>query len=293
MNAPSTTAAAHWDQMYESATRSAWTQNPLVERELYRRMTGQTGFWLEWVFTDGMRPVNRLLSVGCGDGHHEIMIARRGFAKHVTAFDASSFAIEQAGTVAAVENLAIDFSVRLFEQFVADPGPEASYDAVLFSGSLHHVLDLEGMLSAVRQVLKPGGLIIVNEYCGPCYQLYSKAQVDLVNRVLDSLNPRFLFEGSFRLQLPTMDMIMASDPTEGVRASLIPLLVPMYFKPQYERFVGGALLHPLFGCLNGTQINDGSSESDALVRMLIVLENELTSNGQLPHEFMFGIYRRE
>lgn len=289
----SDTAAAHWDAKYATATRSAWTQNPLVERELYLRMSDQAGFWLEWLFTQKIPPVGRLLAVGCGDGGHEVAIARRGFAGHVTAFDASPVAIEMARAVAEAEDLPVDFSVRLFEDFIADPGDEATFDAVLFSGSLHHVLDLEGMLSAVRRVLRPGGLVIVNEYVGPLYQLYPQRQVDVVNRVLSRIPAEFKMSADEQLVLPTMDMIIANDPSEGVRAPLIPVLLPMYFSAEYERRAGGALLHPIFGHLNANKINDGSPESNSLVAMLIALENELTAAGVLDHDFIFSLFRRD
>jgi len=287
----SSTATAHWDRMYETSTRSAWTQNPIVEQALYHRMTDQSGFWLEWVFTQKLSPANRVLSIGCGDGGHELMMAQRGHAQHIVAFDASPVAIEQATANARALSLNVDFSVRLFESFVADPGPANQYDVVLFSGSLHHVTDIEGMLSAVRTVLAPGGHVIVNEYCGPCYQIYPVSQVEIVNRVLDRIAPIFRMADE-RLTLPTIDMIMANDPTEGVRSALIPILTPMYFEPVYERFVGGGLLHPLFGYLNGAKVNDGSPESTALVQMLIALEDELTLAGALKHDFMLGIYRK-
>lgn len=287
----STTASAHWDQMYESATRSAWTQNGAVAEELYLRMTDQKGFWLDWVFNSYLPSADHVLSIGCGDGSHELMIGRQKFARKVTAFDASPVAIAQAKTIATQEGLPIDFQVRLFEEFVADAGPDNVYDCVLFSGSLHHVTDLEGTLSSVRRVLRPGGTVIVNEYCGPCYQLYPTSQVNLVNRVLDRIPAQFRMGPTEQLHLPTIEMIMAADPTEGVRAPLIPTLVPMYFTKEYERFLGGALLHPIFGCLNGAKVNDGSPESVALVEMLILMERELTAAGALPHDFMFGIYR--
>lgn len=286
-------ASAHWDRMYESATRSAWTQNPQVAEELYLRMTGEPGFWLEWLFTKGISPVDRLLSIGCGDGSHELAIGRRGFARHVTAFDASPVAIEMASRQAVEEGLAIDFQVRLFEDFVSDPGREASFDAVFFSGSLHHVTDIEGMLSSVRHVLRPGGIVIVNEYVGPCYQLYSQHQVEIVNRILDHLPLTFRMGAGERLELPRMEAIIANDPTEGVRSALIPLLLPLYFRETYRRDVGGALLHPLFGYLNGDRINDGSPESRAIVHMLIAMERELTHAGVLAHDFMFAIYQRD
>ncbi|GLK49341.1 hypothetical protein GCM10017620_23140 [Brevundimonas intermedia] len=288
----SNAAADHWDAMYASATRSAWTQNPIVAQEVYTRMTGQSGFWLDWLFTQKLPPVNRLLAVGCGDGGHELAIARLNFAREVVAFDASPVAIQLARASAEAEGLSIDFSVRLFEEFIEEPGQADAFDAVLFSGSLHHVVDLEGMLTSVRKVLRPGGMVIVNEYVGACYQLYPRSQVDTVNRVLGQVPQAFRTSRDEQLRLPTMDMIIANDPSEGVRAPLIPVLLPMYFQPTYERFVGGALLHPLFGHLNANKVNDGSPESEALVSMLIAIENELTAAGCLPNDFMFGLYEK-
>lgn len=286
-------ASTHWDRMYENGTRSAWTQNSLVTEALYRRMTDKPGHWLDWLFTEGVPQVDRLLSIGCGDGAHEISIGRRRFAGHTVAFDASPRAIEIASQTAAAENLPVDFSLRLFEDFVANPGPEAAFDAVLFAGSLHHVTDLEGMLSAVRRVVRPGGWVIVNEYIGPCYQLYPQSQVDIVNRVLASIPLTFRMNPDERLVLPNIEAIMANDPTEGVRSALIPTLLPLYFRPEHVRLMAGALLHPLFGYLNGDRINDRSPESQSLTRMLITMEDELTRAGVLQHDFMFGIYRRD
>lgn len=286
-------AAARWDEKYAAATRSAWVQNPIVEHEVYDRMTGERGFWLSWVFEKKIkRKINRLLAIGCGDGSHELGIARNRYAREIHAFDASPVAIQMAQDAAKAEGLPIRFSVRRFEEFVAEP-PGELFDAVLFSGSLHHVTDIEGMLATVRRVLRPGGLVIVNEYVGPVYNLYPKSQVDLVNRVLDATPPIFRLGPDVRLVLPTIEAIMANDPTEGVRAPLIPTLVRMYFTPEYERHVGGGLLHPIFDCLNASKVNDGSLESATYISMLIALENEFTANGLLKSDFLFGLYVRD
>lgn len=293
MNSSVMNASAHWDRMYENGTRSAWTQNPLVAEAVYRRMTDEPGFWLEWLFASHLPKVNRLLSIGCGDGGHELAIARRGFANHIVAFDASPKAIEIASQTATSEGLPIDFSVRQFEEFVANPGDEAMFDVAFFSGSLHHVTDLEGMLSAVRRVVRPGGWVIVNEYVGPCYQLYPQSQIEIVNRTLEKIPATFRIHPDERLVLPSMDAIQANDPTEGVRSAIIPTLLPLYFRATYLRWIGGGLLHPLFGYLNSGRVNDGSPESQILAQMLITLEDELTVGGALSHDFMFGIYQRD
>lgn len=286
-------ASRHWDHMYENAVRSAWTQNPLVATELYRRMTGEPGFWMEWTFTKGLPPIQRMLSIGCGDGGHELAAARRGFAQDIVAFDASPIAIESASHIARSEGLPVQFEVGLFEDFVASPPEASSFDAVLFSGSLHHVTDLEGMLSTVRHVLRPGGKVIVNEYVGPIYQLYPQSQVSIVNKILDHIPPSFRVGPDDYLILPSIEGIMANDPTEGVRAPLIRPLLSLYFNSIYHRDIGGSLLHPIFSHLNATKVNDGSAESHALVSMLIATENALTESGTLSHDFMFAIYERQ
>jgi 2-polyprenyl-3-methyl-5-hydroxy-6-metoxy-1,4-benzoquinol methylase len=282
-------AAAHWDTKYTEAVRSAWTKNSLVESELYVRMTGSTGHWLDWTFNSYLPPIERLLSIGCGDGSHELAIARHNFARHVTAFDASPVAIEQARAVARAENLNIDFQVSTFEAFTRDPSTE-QFDAVLFCGSLHHVTEIEAMLFAVRRRLKPQAPIIVNEYVGPCYQLYDAHQLGVITRTLDSIPAEFKIAPDAALKLPTIEMIMGGDPTEGVRASLIRTLLPMFFDVGYERLIGGALLHPIFGLLDDRRINDGSPESRMLAQMLIAADRELTLNGVLQDEFLFAIY---
>lgn len=274
--------------MYANVTRSAWTQNPQVGAAIHERMTDQPDFWLAWLFHQALPPVGRMLSIGCGDGVHENIIGRYGLAQSIVAFDASPVAIERAKAEADAGGWEVDFSVRLFEEFASEPGQENEFDLVLFSGSLHHVKDLEGMLSAVRHVLKPDGKVVVNEYCGACYQIYPQSQVDIVNRVLGSIPQEF--RAADVLEIPTIDLVMQTDPTEGVRSALIPQLVTAYFAPEYERFLGGGLLHPIFTCLNADRVNDGSAESLMLVDMLIRMDDEFTRSGALAHDFMFGIY---
>ena len=186
-------AGAHWDQQYAQNRRSAWTENGQIQRELNRRMTGNPdSFWLDWFFTSFLdRPVRRLLSIGCGDGAHEIMIAQRGYAAYVRGFDASETGIARAREIAQTGRMNAVFDVGYFEDFVNRKAADHPYDVVMFAGSLHHVRDLEGMLAAVRRQMTDDGVLLVSEYVGACYQIYPEHQVSLINRVLDSINPIF------------------------------------------------------------------------------------------------------
>jgi trans-aconitate methyltransferase len=88
----------------------------------------------------------RILDLGCGDGHLTLRIAASG--ADVTGADASSamVAAARARGVAADEALA----ERL-------PYPNAAFDAVFSNAALHWVRDQDAMLAEVRRILKPGG----------------------------------------------------------------------------------------------------------------------------------------
>jgi ubiquinone/menaquinone biosynthesis C-methylase UbiE len=283
-------AAAHWDKRYVEQVRSAWFSNRLVLEELNRRITGINKFWLAWVFEDLLtyRP-KRVLSIGCGDGAHELIIARHRWAEHVDAFDASAAGIEIAKKAVEDEGLNASFTLGTFESFISSPVTQV-YDLVMFIGSLHHVRELEPMLDKVKRTLTADGLLMINEYVGPCYNIYDAARIDIMNRLLSSLAPEFTLTPTSQWTNLEIEAVLSADPSESTRSALIPAFLNYYFRPRVVRNFGGALLHPLFDHLNSARLNDGSPESDAIVRLLIQTENLLTEAGALPQDFCFGLF---
>ncbi|MBS4020503.1 class I SAM-dependent methyltransferase [Azonexus hydrophilus] len=106
----------------------------------------------------------RVLEVGCGPGYLSLELARSGF--EVVGLDLSSRCIEVAQQVAdsdpwrgergALHYIAGDY---LFH-------PELhteSFDAIVFLGALHHFTDQRAIQQRTRDLLKPGGLILVHE----------------------------------------------------------------------------------------------------------------------------------
>ena len=87
----------------------------------------------------------RVLEIGCGRGELARALADRGF--DVVAIDP-----------AAPEG-AIYRRVSLGE--FADPEP---FDAVVAIRSLHHIPDLDGAVSKMAELLRPGGRLIVHEH---------------------------------------------------------------------------------------------------------------------------------
>jgi glycine/sarcosine N-methyltransferase len=104
--------------------------------------------------------VDQVLDAACGTGQHAIALAQRGY--RVTGTDLSAAMVEQARENASQAGVEVRFEV-------AGLGQSASlgetYDAALCLGnSLPHLLtaeDLEATLADFAAVLRPGGLLVV------------------------------------------------------------------------------------------------------------------------------------
>lgn len=279
-----------WDRNYSEGIVSAWTSNRLVLQYIFRGISGGVdAFWLNWAFESLLRRrFKRGLSIGCGDGGHELLIARAGYVETIDAFDASQAGVDKARSIAKQEHLNCNFEVDTFEAFVARPAPSGRYDFIMFAGSLHHVRDLEGMCAKAHALLSDDGVVLINEYIGPRHAIYPPARLAVINAFLQAIAPEFKRRDS--LTPATIEGVRVYDPSEAVRSDLIPAYLQIFFSPEYEADFGGALLHPLFDCLDGARINDESPESDSIVRLLIEADRALTK--QFGSDFRFGVYSK-
>ena len=92
-----------------------------------------------------------VLEIGCGNGALAALLRAEGLA--VRAIDSDPLAVEEARRNAfPAEHLA----------WPADLGQ--TFDAVLFTRSLHHIHDLAGAVAAARRSLNPGGRLIVEDF---------------------------------------------------------------------------------------------------------------------------------
>ncbi|WP_395392707.1 class I SAM-dependent methyltransferase [Novosphingobium sp. BL-8A] len=289
MDSETRQSAAHWDQMYAAARGATWHTDETISAYIEQRQFGKQGHWLGHIFQDVVkfRP-KRLLSIGCGAGDHELAIARAGLAEEVHAFDASEVGIAQAQQTALAENLNANFFVDTFETFIDREFPQ-KFDTIMFVGSLHHVENMNDMLAKVSSLLTDDGKVMYNEYIGPCYISFPDERVALINHVLRSIPAEFKVSPDAQWRNPTMQEIQKLDPSEAVRSALIPQFLRLYFDVEWERGFGGGLLHPLFQQLNVNRLAVGDAASDAVVSMLIGIEQLLEDQAILPCDFVLGI----
>ncbi len=106
----------------------------------------------------------RVLEVGCGPGYLTLELARNGF--HVVGLDLSAKCIEVAQTYAATDpwkNERGPISYIVDDYLSSTALKEDSFDAIVFSGALHHFPDTFAALERTKLLLRQGGLILVNE----------------------------------------------------------------------------------------------------------------------------------
>lgn len=111
-----------------------------------------------------LRPGQRLLDLGCGEGRHVIA------AYALDGVDAVGVDLSRDDLATARQRLTdfagSDGSDALFALLVGDaldlPFGEGSFDAVICSEVLEHIPDWRGAVSEIARVLKPGGQLCIS-----------------------------------------------------------------------------------------------------------------------------------
>jgi 2-polyprenyl-6-hydroxyphenyl methylase/3-demethylubiquinone-9 3-methyltransferase len=111
--------------------------DPAVHERVLRELAGE--------------PLGRVLDVGCGDGTFAARLAQRGM--HVIGLDPAPTALERARAA----HPKLDFVGPASDGRL--PFDDGSFDAVTCVNVLQHVVDTQSLLSEVRRVLTPGGLL--------------------------------------------------------------------------------------------------------------------------------------
>jgi 2-polyprenyl-3-methyl-5-hydroxy-6-metoxy-1,4-benzoquinol methylase len=168
-----------------------WDAGPEIQKYRNRRVSGNPEVtWVQYTLSkyfDGRLPLARCLSLGCGNGGLERQLASLGAFEFCHAYDAAEGAIQWAKKRAGqlgIDN--IDYRIADVNELTL---PAATYDAVWISLAMHHFEALEHINLQIKSALKPGGLLILQEYVGPSRFQFPSRQKEAINLCL-SLLPR-------------------------------------------------------------------------------------------------------
>lgn len=276
--------------------RSGWWSVPAVEKRWNEMISGYSDIYYEQFFVEKyLESKNNIsmLSLGCGDGTHELNFASYPNFKNIVGIDLSEDRISFANQRVSEMNL---HNIK----FVCNNANNMSlatekFDIVHFNNSLHHFKNIKNLLPEItKKYLKDDGFILINEYVGPNRLQWSDIQIEYTNKTLKELpikyKKRFLSNSiKNKFSGPGLLRMLLSDPSEAVDSeSILPTLKSNYITID-EKFYGGNLLMHLLKDIAHNYYDD-NSESETILKKLFMVEDELIKieNKSL---MMFGIYK--
>jgi SAM-dependent methyltransferase len=284
-----------WDTK-TNAIRS-WSQIPLVQERINFRITGSgKESFKDWacknLFSDGLS--RTAISLGCGDGEKEVDWAKRDVFQSVVGLDLSDARIARATKLAYDSGL----SEKLKFQVADINALEAigdKYDVVIFEHSLHHFSNVDQVLERVRNILKPGGYLVGDEYVGPRRFQWGRNQIILADMILNkipsnlrknylgsSVKNKILYAGEFLMWL--------NDPSEAVESDIIEDCLSKTFKETRFFYYGGTISHLVFHDI-AQNFSNGDAEADQWVKWVLDLEDSLILQHLVQSDFMSFVCR--
>jgi len=284
------TAAAHWSThaVPSGSGRNWWEHEPIV-RYVNRRICGYpvggivAGDVALLKYLLKNTTADRGVSVGCGVATKEMVLLRRDVVHHFDLYEISEARIEQAAAAAAKWNLE-DRITWHNEPADFESAGETAYDVVYWNKALHHMLDTQQALAWSREVLKPGGLIYMNDFVGPDRMQWPDEMLRAATRVREALPPHLLKLPEGR-QVPTTvtrpdpDDLIAMDPTECADSAAI--------IPAFNDLFPGATIRPTGGVVYHLALKDIleriTPADGAELFELLLLVDQLHSKAGMTH----------
>jgi len=285
-----------WDAVTQNTNKNWWAI-PYIQKRWNKLITGDeeieySEYLIKKYFSRRKNLV--LLSPGCGTGSKELKFAIFDYFKLIEAFDLSSERIAIAIRNAKENGFSnIIYSVSDIMAFNFEVN---KYDVVLFDSSLHHVRELEFILSKVYNSLKDDGLLVINEYVGHSRFQWSKEQLNVSNVALKLLpdDYRKRWKSSrikSKIYRPGILRMIISDPSESIRSQDILKEIYKKFNTVEEKSFGGNILHLILKDISHNFI-ESSDESIRLLNQLFKTEDEFIANGN-KSDFVFGVYSKK
>jgi SAM-dependent methyltransferase len=161
--------------------------------------------------------------------------------------------------------------------------PEAAYDVIWTSDTLHCVTNLEHLLTQVERALRPGGLFALCGYVGEARMQFDPHRLERINAVLGTVPSRFRLADTMRPP-EAIDL----SPYMAVRAPDVLPLVRARFDVVQETLSGR--LFPLPLAIDWDAVAREGALPDVLAR-LADAEAAAASDPVLPPCVAYGIYR--
>jgi len=244
-------------------------------------------------FLAGKKCLNAF-SPGCGCGGNEMRWAETGHFARIDACDLSPQRIAKAHAGAEQKNLTgiLNFSVDDM-QAITGAGP---YDLVIAEGALHHFYPMRAALEKIKSLLKPGGMLIVNEFVGPSRFQWTPRQLQAANAMLALIPETYKRrwpDGKIKRKIaaPGRLRMKLADPSEAAESSLIlPLLREMFTTLEIKN-KGGTITSLVFFEIahHYLQADDTAAE---ILRLCFAAEDLLMQSNEISSDYILGVFQK-
>jgi SAM-dependent methyltransferase len=162
--------------------------------------------------------------------------------------------------------------------------PEAAYDVIWTSDTLHCITNLEYLFTQIERALRPGGLFALCGYVGEARMQFDPQRLARVNAVLASLPAQFRLTDAVQPPDPSLQL----SPFTAVRAPDVLPLARARFEVVSE--VLGGRLFPLPLTIDWDAVARGGAVPDVLAR-LAEAEASAADDPVMRPCVAYGVYR--
>lgn len=269
---------------------TGWWSNPLVVRLVNEIVCGQPvdgrdqGLIQKLEDTyGGLLPLERGVSVGCGNGSKEMNLIEAGVVRSFDLFELSPVRIQEGERIARQRGLGDKMHFRKANAFEVAGDPD-TYDLVAWCDSLHHMPDVYRAVEWSRQVLKKGGVFFLSDFMGPTRFQWTDRQVEMANSVRSVLDQSYLVQRSApfgpvcrEVNRPTVAEMIELDPSEAWDSSNILPAIKDNFPEAFVRMTGGVIYHL---ALNDVLHNFHPKRDKALLELVMLTDRYCAEAGE-------------
>jgi hypothetical protein len=277
----------------EIKSSDRYTSNKYISEYIYRSISGGVTHehWIAFLKSQFFQsPVDFALSPGCGDGSHEKALLENKVCLSVEGFDVSNELISISNAKCGDNG---EFWIGDINAWAPTDAQKNKYGLVLFSGSLHHSKELEITLGSTHQSLSDSGRIVLNEYVGDSYNIWSRKKVDALNEIINMLPNEILLNPETKITNQTLKEKIDFDPSESVRSRLIPEFIEYYFDFEYQSYFGGSLLHIIYPLLRIEDFQSDDVAYSTLSKMLCLIDKQAQETfPDLFSDFLFAVGKK-
>ncbi len=237
----------YWESQHEDGDPDTFLDHPMIQAYVAIRscgdLTSHQTLAVEAI-RSRTRPGSRILSVGCGGAEKEMHFVNDLPDRHFVGLDLAESALERARQKIEVNGVK---NLELVSGDFNDLSLDANdFDVVLGSGAIHHIENLEGFWAQCRHTLRPGGIVVGQEYVGPNRFQWTDVQCEIGTALLREHVPAEHKAHHDRVEPIPLAVIIAEDPSEAVRSEeILSTLEAADFKIVEHRGAGCGLLQPM------------------------------------------------